>query len=147
MYSDGAQYIQPSTSRDYMCTFLDVGSRDFRYTLKTTGRLGIGFTSATQANGWYYWDLFLQLEAGCHLITAENGYVRLTSCSQPTNSTQILTKQNGTLNWKIINNDNNTVLMDYTMAIDNYASQCRYLGVSNATGSASSIQEILVEAL
>ena len=143
MYSDGTQYIQPRTGRDYMCTFIDVGSRDFRYTLKTTGVLGLAFSSTAPG-----WDYFFQFEAGCFLISWENnGYNRLASCNQPSSSTQILTKQNGVLHWQVYN-QNNTLVLDYTCsATTNYSNACRYLGVVNATGGASSIQEILVEAL
>ena len=125
-----------------MCTFLDVGSRDFRYTLKTTGRLGLAFSSAAPG-----WDYFFQFEAGCFLLSWENGYTRLASASQPSSSTQILTKQNGVLHWQVYN-QNNALILDYTCsATTNYSSACRYLGVANATGDASSIQSILVEAL
>ena len=146
MYSDGTQYIQPSTSRNYCCTFLEY-SGDFRYTLKTTGRLGICFSGMRNQSDTMSWDYFIQLEAGCFLISWENGYTRLASTSQPSSSTQILTKQNGLLNWQIYN-QNDTLILDYTCsATSDYAKNLKYLGVVNATGGASSIQEILVEAL
>ena len=84
----------------------------------------------------------------CHgIILYSWRLVVFSSTSQPSSSTQILTKQNGLLNWQIYN-QNDTLILDYTCsATSDYAKNLKYLGVVNATGGASSIQEILVEAL